>query len=814
VHVPEEVPPGAPSPDAAVRGAIVFKDRYVVERKLGQGGMGVVYLGRDRLLDRSVAIKVIRPRDGRLLDRTRTDTGLREAFVNEAKIGANLVHPSIATVYDFGFHDNEPFTVFEYIEGQTLKELLRERGRLPLDEARLILGPLAQALEFAHARGVVHRDLKPDNVRSTAQGQFKILDLGLARQFRSEVDWRFAGTPAYASPEQAAGLPCDGRTDQYALALVAWEMLTGERPFKAHDVSEMLQMHRSTKPPDPRAILPNLPESVARALGRALEKDPNDRFESCQQFALAFGCQLLNAGVPVPVIEGIVQLDYLRGWWVTSRTRLTRRRSNLYLALGGSAVWIRYREELRRLSLGALDDLRLAGRKLRLHVRDGGADHPLTLVFYRNDEARDWHARLTAACGRSRPGGEAGAGSEIEPVVFLQRSPPIRYQSLGSLDYQDERQAQAKAGLHVMAAMAGADAIVDTRVDRVPVFDQSRFRLSGTAIRAVDSKGRIDLRARWFGAEVARYSFWMLMLVGVSMLFGLFALTATHLGLMPGVSPLVGQNIGSAIVVLVLIHAWPAAVVLALRWLRWPQLSWPATVTVVALMLRPYAVALGAVIGIASTGKWVSAAVPVANIVDPFGVAMLVFAVWLGRKGVAATRLYREIVPASERTVGPARTGASRAIMGLSVLFACGLVGVTSLGASFVTRTGVPGGLVDAFENQVKMRKALELVNQGARLISERPRESEDLSRRALAIWEDLATKYPIEPDFRLNLAQTLNNLGAAAFNQGRMTEAKASLARAEGIFDQLLKEFPNNSVFKERAAMTKKNLALVANRR
>src|SRR5262249_858265 len=152
---------------------------------------------------------------------------------------------------DFGFHEGEPFIVFEYIAGETLRDVIRQRGRLPLEETRLILGPLAQALHFAHAYHVVHRDLKPENIRATAQGHFKILALGRAKEFGARADWRFVAPPAYASPEQAAGLPCDGRTDQYALALVAHEMFTGRRLFEQPDRSEVLRMHREQQPLSP-----------------------------------------------------------------------------------------------------------------------------------------------------------------------------------------------------------------------------------------------------------------------------------------------------------------------------------------------------------------------------------------------------------------------------------------------------------------------------------------------------------------------------------------------------------------------------------
>lgn len=260
------------------------QDRYTLEGELGRGGMGHVYLAQDTRLNRPVAIKVV-------VDPTSEGKDvLEQALAEEARLGAVLDHPAIATVFDFGFHEGRPFAVFEYVDGETLRDVLRRRRRIPLDEVRRIIGSLAEALDFAHGRGIVHRDLKPENIRASKQGPFKILDLGLAREYRRSEDWAaFAGTPAYASPEQAAGLPSDGRADQYALALIAYEMLTGRRAYDDTNPLSLLRLHREASPTPPRVHLRELPARVNVAIMRALDKDPSRRFATCGKFASALG---------------------------------------------------------------------------------------------------------------------------------------------------------------------------------------------------------------------------------------------------------------------------------------------------------------------------------------------------------------------------------------------------------------------------------------------------------------------------------------------------------------------------------------------
>jgi serine/threonine-protein kinase len=335
---------------------VVLNERYVLEQELGHGGMGIVYRGRDNRLDRAVAVKAMLPPDWG--ESRHVSEQLQRMFADEARLGAKLLHPAIATVFDYGFHAGKPFIVFEYIAGETLRDVLRRRGRISLEEVRLVLPALAQALDFAHAHQMVHRDLKPENIRVTDQGQYKILDLGLATEFGRQSDWRFAGTPAYASPEQAAEQPSDGRTDQYALALIVYEMLTGKRPFSAAEPWLLLEQHRSVEPTwIAENLPPDAPESVRKALERALRKAPNERYSNCAEFAVALGCQLLNVPVTFSKILRESDVERMSGAWYDKRFGFGVK-NPVHLVLAADAIWSRYHTEVSRFPLSSIQDVR------------------------------------------------------------------------------------------------------------------------------------------------------------------------------------------------------------------------------------------------------------------------------------------------------------------------------------------------------------------------------------------------------------------------------------------------------------------------
>ena len=265
---------------------LTIGDRYELISCIGQGGMGQVFLARDLRLEREVAIKVVSK------SRINDEQNFYETMLaREAKLGANLNHPGIATVFDFGFHGGRSYTVFEFIDGSNLRTLLMEQGTFKLDEARDVIAGLARALDFAHGQGIVHRDLKPENISRSKTGEYKILDFGIARDFAND-DQRplFAGTPAYSAPEQAGGKPVDGKTDQYALACVFFELLTGRQVFEGESHQEYLDKHLSDCPEEISRLVNGIPPEVDNALLRALAKDPEDRFDSCQEFAEALGC--------------------------------------------------------------------------------------------------------------------------------------------------------------------------------------------------------------------------------------------------------------------------------------------------------------------------------------------------------------------------------------------------------------------------------------------------------------------------------------------------------------------------------------------
>jgi eukaryotic-like serine/threonine-protein kinase len=271
-------------------------DRYRVGRKLGEGGMGLVYLATHESLRKQVALKV-------LGTSARIEGEAMARFEREAIAAGNLRHPNIAEATDFGqLPDGGLYLVMEYVEGTTLRRLIAEEKLSP-ERALAIVRQIGAALAAAHAREVVHRDLKPENVivtRGTSGDVVKVIDFGIAKLRSTTFDGigtgltsagTVFGTAEYMSPEQVMGQPVDARADQYALGVLAFELLTGKPPYKNDDVGQLMMMHVGAPVPSVRESSPNLDPAIDSAIAKMLAKLPDERFSSI--------VEAINALVPV-----------------------------------------------------------------------------------------------------------------------------------------------------------------------------------------------------------------------------------------------------------------------------------------------------------------------------------------------------------------------------------------------------------------------------------------------------------------------------------------------------------------------------------
>ena len=291
---------------------------YKIIRSLGEGGVGRVYQGVDTMLDREVAIKVLRPELAR-------QTSIVERFRSEAVLLAKLNHPNIATLYSLLRQGDELFMVLEFIRGETLEQLLHRRGALPEDDAIPIFCQALDGINHAHELGIVHRDVKPGNMILTSNGIIKVLDFGIARLLgtsRKTKSGNIIGTLEYMSPEQVRGLETDARSDIYGLGIMLYEILTGRLPFESENEFLLMKAQTEEMPALPRSINPNISETVETTIMKALAKNPDERFQSAGEFldslfdagfapgAVTFGFQsLLKARISRPSNPGLQKIE-------------------------------------------------------------------------------------------------------------------------------------------------------------------------------------------------------------------------------------------------------------------------------------------------------------------------------------------------------------------------------------------------------------------------------------------------------------------------------------------------------------------------
>jgi serine/threonine protein kinase len=275
--------------------------RYKIVRELGRGAMGVVYLATDPTIGRPVAIKTIR-----LAEVTNAEerARLRERLFREARSAGVLSHPGIVTIYDMEAEGDVAYIAMEYVNGPTLDQLISGKP-LPADRMFSILGQAAVALDYAHQKGIVHRDIKPANIMVTEDSLAKITDFGIAKISTNEqftMTGAIVGTPHYMAPEQVQGLAVDGRADQFSLAVITFEMLTGEKPFTGEQLTTVVYKIVAEEPVAAHRLNSTLNQGITNVLRRALAKKPEARYPNCEKFvdALEAACAVAKGWTPLP----------------------------------------------------------------------------------------------------------------------------------------------------------------------------------------------------------------------------------------------------------------------------------------------------------------------------------------------------------------------------------------------------------------------------------------------------------------------------------------------------------------------------------
>ncbi len=365
--------------------------RYSLERELGRGGMGIVFLAREVALDRMVALKLLPPEMA-------ARPGLKERFLKEARTAAGLSHPNIVPIYAVDEVDGLVFFVMAYIEGGTLGERIRDRGPLPHSEASRVLREVAWALGHAHLQGVIHRDVKPDNILlEEGSGRAMVTDFGiaiLAEETGDEAPTQVMGTAEFMSPEQARGGEVDARSDMYSLACVGFYAISGKVPFTGSTPAAVLAQHLEEPAPLLSSTTPNVPPAVATALDRCLRKEPDRRYSGGEALADALLPDLeVDKELPVPLrvfIKQSREFESILSWCGMGMMLVVPSFLVGLVAGAGSALWAFALPAAALLGLPLMQPARYA-RKL---LRSGFTRDDATAAFIRDIDRREEEFRF------------------------------------------------------------------------------------------------------------------------------------------------------------------------------------------------------------------------------------------------------------------------------------------------------------------------------------------------------------------------------------------------------------------------------------
>ena len=315
--------------------------RYEIIGKLGQGSMGVVYLGKDPYINRKVAIKISRPAPDLVQEKA---DKYRERFFLEAQSAGRLMHPSIVAIYDAGMYKDFCYITMEYIDGPTLEKFCQKEDLLPIGKVAEVMFSACRALDFAHKRGIVHRDIKPSNIMINNNGDVRITDFGIAR-IKSEqtASKGIIGSPSYMSPEQVKEGPVEDKSDIFSLGCVFYELLTGEKAFTGDNYFSILYKITNEDPVPVREVRPEVPEIVSEIARKALAKEPSQRYQSCMDFAYALRVALRGLRGDTQSQKAADVVDYVHSVpffenFTKDEVRQILRTSNLIKVLKGRVV--------------------------------------------------------------------------------------------------------------------------------------------------------------------------------------------------------------------------------------------------------------------------------------------------------------------------------------------------------------------------------------------------------------------------------------------------------------------------------------------